>query len=123
MSNTNKKDPPLRNFAADPLQEIMGLPTTQASSSLEQSEVEPSAASDAAKGEKKPLIKAKKNEAQPADPAMELRANKLFYIKRKYVKLIEDNQLKEGFKYTNDYIEHIIEFYFSKKKPSSKDEE
>lgn len=49
------------------------------------------------------------------DPSLELRTNKLFYIKRKYIQLIDKHQLRDGFKYTNDYLEYILESFFAAK--------
>lgn len=45
------------------------------------------------------------------DSSDDIRSNKLFYIKRKYIKWLNEHQLKEGYKYTNDYLEHIIQYY------------
>jgi hypothetical protein len=55
------------------------------------------------------------SEQEWEDPSLELRTNKLFYIKRKYIQLIDSHQLRDGFKYTNDYLEYILEQFFANK--------
>jgi site-specific DNA-methyltransferase (adenine-specific) len=39
------------------------------------------------------------------------RSNKLVFIKKNHINYIEDNHKQEGFRYQNDFLEHMVEFY------------